>query len=349
MMNGFAARGAGVTETGRVRETNEDRILVLDRAGRGAALYAVADGLGGHAAGNLASELAVATLRDAVPALIARRVPPREALVRALRQANALIRERAAAPERSGMATTCTAVVVDGREGVVAHVGDSRAYLIRGLEVRQLTADHSLVAELVRQGGLAPHDAGTHAQRHVLTRALGTEDDVQADVIAVPLRAGDIIVLSSDGLHAPVAPEEMAAVIRGTPDLAEACRILAGLANARGGLDNASAVVVRLRPRWAARAARIAAPLALAALLAAGGGAYRLEHSYFLGVHGDRVAVMRGVPARPLGIALFSVLRVTPVQVAQIAPAYRSRLLHGIPAQSPADAETLLRDLLDRP
>ncbi len=348
-MRGFTARGAGTSEIGRVRETNEDRILLLDHAGRGIALYALADGLGGHAAGGLASEVAVGTLRQEIPALLARRTPPQEALVLALRRANAAIRAQAASPERSGMATTCTAVILGGRDGVIAHVGDTRAYLIRGLEVRQLTTDHSVVAELVRHGSVAPADAGAHAQRHVLTRALGGDDDVHIDVVTVPLRAGDMLVLTSDGLHTTVSPQEMAAVIRGTPDPLEACRILTGLANARGGLDNASAVAIRLRPRWIGRVGRIAAPLALAALLAAGAGAYRLEHSYFLGVTRGQVAVMRGVPARMLGLPLFSVLRVTPVPVARIAPAYRGRLQDGIPADSPEDAETLLQDLLHRP
>jgi len=111
----------------------------------------------------------------------------------------------------------------------------------------------------------------------------------------------------------------------------------------------ANPVAIRLRPRWIGRVGRIAAPLILAALLAAGAGAYRLEHSYFLGVTRGQVAVMRGVPARVLGLPLFSVLRVTPVSVARIAPAYRGRLQDGIPTESPEDAETLLQDLLHRP
>lgn len=348
-MRGFAVRGAGVSEIGRVRETNEDCILLLDHAGRGTALYAVADGLGGHAAGSLASELAVATLRREVPALLQQRVPPPEALALGLRRANAVIRERAGAPERSGMATTCTAVVLGERDGFLAHVGDTRAYLIRGAEVRQLTTDHSLVAELVRHGGLAPADAGTHAQRHVLTRALGMDDDVQIDVLSLPLRAGDVLVLTSDGLHATVSPEEMAAAVREAPDLAEACRVLTGLANARGGLDNASVVAVRLRPRWTVQLGRVLAPLLLAAFVAAGVGVARLEGSYFLGVRGGQVAIMRGVPGRILGIPLSAVQRVTPVPVAQIAPAYRGRLQEGMPVRSPEDAETLLQDLLHRP
>ena len=348
-MNGLAAAGAACSETGRVREINEDRVLVLDHAGRAAALYVVADGLGGHAAGSVASALAVQVLRARVPALLAARVPPQEALIRAVRAANDEIRERATAPDRAGMATTCTAVLCVGAEGLVVHVGDSRAYLLRGREIQQLTTDHSLIQELVRHGGVAPQDAGAHAQRHVLTRALGVEPDVQPDVLSVPLRSGDVFCLTTDGVSGAVPPEEIAAVIRAAPDADAACETLVGLANARGGLDNASAVVVRLRPRWAAALARIAAPAAVALFLAAGIGVYQVEHSYFLGVSGGRVAVMRGVPVRVLGIALFSLVRATPVAIGQVAPAYRASLTQGIPVRSPDDAQTLLDDLVRRP
>jgi len=298
----------------------------------------------------VASGLAVDTLAREVPALLRRGLPPPEALVLALRRANTVIHAEAAAPERAGMATTCTAVLLGGGDGaVVAHVGDSRAYLLRGAEVRQLTTDHSLVTELVRHGTLPAAEARPHVPPHVLTRALGTAQDVQVDVVAAPLRAGDILILTSDGLHTAVAADELAAVVRGTSNAAEACRTLIGLANARGGTDNASAVIVRLRPRWRDRVARALIPLALAAFLAAGAGTYRIEHAYFLGVSGDRVAVMRGVPVRVLGVPLFAVLRVTQVPVAQIAPAYRGRLAQGIPARDPEDAEAVLQDLLRRP
>jgi len=348
-VRGLAAAGAACSDTGRVREVNEDRVLVLEHAGRGAALYVVADGLGGHAAGSVASALAVQVLRATVPALLAARVPPQEALIRAVRDANDEIRERATDPDRAGMATTCTALLCIGTEGLVVHVGDSRAYLLRGREIQQLTTDHSLVQELVRHGGVAPQDADAHAQRHVLTRALGVEPDVQPDVLTVPLRSGDVFCLTSDGVSGAVPAEEIAAVLRGTPDAEAACETLVGLANARGGLDNASAVVVRLRPRWAAVLARIAAPAALAAFLAVGVGVYQLEHSYFLGVSGGRVAVMRGVPARVLGVSLFTLVRVTAVGIGQVAPAYRASLTQGIPVRSPDEAQNLLDDLVRRP
>jgi len=347
-VTGFVARGAGRSETGRVREVNEDRLMLLDDAGRGAALYSVADGLGGHVGGSIASELAVSTLATEVPALLAQGSPPREALAAALRRANAIIRARAATLDLAGMATTCTALLVAGGEGIVAHVGDTRAYLLRGREMHQLTTDHSLVSELVRQGGLAPSRADAHAQRHVLTRALGS-DSAEIDLVTEPLRAGDVLVLTSDGLHTAVSAEEIGALVQATPDADEACRALLGLANARGGFDNASVVVVRLTPRWVMRAFRLLAPAVLAALLLGGWGAYRLENTYFLGVRGDRVAVMQGVPARVLGVPLFSVVRVTPISVDQVAPAYRSRLDRGLRARSATEAESMLHDLVSRP
>jgi protein phosphatase len=247
------------------------------------------------------------------------------------------------------MATTCTAALIAGQAAVLAHVGDSRAYLLRGAEVRQLTVDHSVVAEMVRHGTLSAAAAGGHAQRHVLTRALGTASDVQIDVLAVPLRPRDTLLLASDGVHSAMTPEEMADIVRATRDAGEACRMLVGLANARGGTDNVSVVLVRVRPKWLDRIGRAFTAAALAAFIAAGVGTYRLEHAYFLGVSGDRVAVMRGMPARILGMPLFTVVQMTDVTIGQIAPAYRLQLLQGIPARDPADAQALLEDLVHRP
>jgi len=343
---GLAARGVGRTETGRVREVNEDRILLVDNVGRGASLFAVADGLGGHARGDLASTMVVETLRTELPALLAGGTPPGDALGEAFRRANAAIYAHAQAAGLTGMATTCTALLVDGRSGIVAHVGDSRAYLLRAQDVRQLTADHSLVSELARRGSLTPAEVETHAQRHILTRALGAAPAVDVDLIDEPLRPGDVVVLATDGLHTAVPTSEIRSVIRSSPDAEEATSVLVGLANARGGFDNASVVIIRLAPWWMGRAARLLAPVGLAAILAAGVAAYRLDHAYFLGVRGDMVAVMWGMPARVLGLPLSGIVKVTEVPVARIAPADRTRLIHGIPTGSAEEAESVLRDLL---
>jgi serine/threonine protein phosphatase PrpC len=344
-MPDLISHAAARSETGRVRTVNEDRVLLVEDVGGGAALYAVADGLGGHAGGDVASTLAVDTLARRVRALLGDHLPPRDALVAAMREANAAI-HAGAAGDRAGMATTCTAVLVWGAEAIVAHVGDSRAYLLRGHEIAPLTTDHSLAVELAQQAGVAPIDVEHHTQRHVLTRALGPAPDIVIDVAAEALRSGDLLVLTTDGLHNAVAPQELAHVLRTARDLDEACGVLVGLANARGGLDNASVVVVRLATRWPHRVMRVVTPIALAALVAAGAAAYRLEHAYFLGVRGNRVAVMRGVPGHLLGVPLSGVVKVTTVPLEQVAPLYRGRLRRGIPTPSPEAAESLLPGLL---
>jgi hypothetical protein len=247
------------------------------------------------------------------------------------------------------MATTCTAVLVSRGEAIVAHVGGSRASLLRGEEVRQLTTDHSLAGELARRGGLAPAEVENHAQRHVLTRALGTAPDVEIDSATETLRPGDVLVLTTDGLHNAVPSQEIGHVVRTARGLDEACEMLVGLANARGGVDNASVVVIRVSSRWPGRALRVLTPVLLAALVGGGVAAYHLEHAYFLGVRGDRVAVMRGMPGHLLGMPLSGVIKVTEVPVTQVAPAHRSRLWRGIPTASPEAAERILPGLLSTP
>jgi len=348
-MPDVVASAAARSDAGRVREANEDRVLLRDDVGEQASLYAIADGLGGHAGGDVASLLAVDTLGPEVRSLLRRGVSPREALMAAFRRANAAIWEDARGAGRAGMATTCTAVLVHRGVALVAHVGDSRAYLLRDQTTKQLTDDHSLAGELARHGALALGEVEHHAQRHVLTRALGIAEDVDIDFTAEPLRPGDMLVLTTDGLHNAVSPEEIGLVVRTAPDLDEACRALVGLANARGGMDNATVIVIRITSRWPRRAIRAVAPLVLAAFVAGGVAVYWLEHAYFLGVVGDRVAVMRGLPGRLLGVQLSGVIKLTEIPVTQVAPAHRGRLLRGIPTASPEAAEGLLPGLLARP
>jgi PPM family protein phosphatase len=345
-MTRLVARGAGRSEAGRVREVNEDRILIIDEAGRGAALYAVADGLGGHAGGEIASALAVDTLRRDVPALLDRQGTAEDVLLEVLQRANTAIRARATSAGLTGMATTCTAVLIRGDTGVVAHIGDSRAYLMRGNEIRQLTTDHSLAEELERHGARDALGAGLRIPRHLLTRALGSSEVTQVDIRAETLRPGDTLVLASDGLHTAVSAAELAGVVRTASSPSEACRGLVGLANARGGLDNISVVIVRCASRWIGRTRRLLSPLVVIALVAAGAGIRHLERAYFLGIQGDRVAVMRGVHVGVLGMAFADVVKITQVPVTRVAPAYRDRLSRGIPARSAEEAERLLPGLL---
>ena len=225
------ARYAVATDPGRRRRRNEDAYITQPP------LFAVADGMGGAQAGELASRLAVEAMSGQTDV---------EALIR---EANRRVYERSSADAAvSGMGTTMTAALV-GADGTVTigHVGDSRAYRLRGGELEQLTEDHSLVAELVRSGQLAPEDADTHPQRSVITRALGTDPDVDVDVRTVRAEPGDLFLLCSDGLTTMVGDEEILATIEADrDDLRGAADALVGKANRGGGEDNITVVCFEL-------------------------------------------------------------------------------------------------------
>jgi PPM family protein phosphatase len=236
---------AHLSDTGRVRRHNEDRSLA------DLPVLAVADGMGGAKAGEVAAEMAVSEVGGLAPPVTA------DAVRDALERANAAIRRLAEEdPDKAGMGTTLTAAVLaDGRLDVV-HVGDSRAYLWRDGELRQLTQDHSVVAELVRRGSISPEDAETHPHRNVITRALGAEPQVVPDTVSEPLREGDVVLLCSDGLSSYVGADEIARVLSRARTLAEAARLLVERANAAGGVDNVTVVLARAgRPADRAAAA----------------------------------------------------------------------------------------------
>lgn len=234
---------AGRSDVGRLRDSNEDAWFV------GRRVLVVADGLGGHAAGEVASQLAVeqlAALDERADSSWADAVDSARAALRdAVVAGNRAIREAAAAdPARAGMGTTVTAAVVVDAQLCLAHVGDSRAYLLREGTLRQLTEDHSHVAELIRAGQITPAQARTHPYRAVITRALGLEDDVAVDTPApVALAPGDVVLLCSDGLTEPLTDEEIAEVLAGADDPDRACGALVDAANAAGGPDNVTVVV----------------------------------------------------------------------------------------------------------
>lgn len=229
-------RAAGVTDTGRRRLRNEDAFICEPP------LFAVADGMGGARAGEIAAGLAAAALEEAdAKTRGARGV---EALIV---EANRRIWERAVEdPATAGMGTTVTAALVDAAAGTVAigHVGDSRAYRLRNGVLEQLTTDHSLVAELVESGILTPEEAEHHPQRSAITRALGTEPSVEVDAFTVDARPGDVFLICSDGLSAMVDDEEVASVVEGAErDVARAAEALVAVANAHGGEDNVTVVL----------------------------------------------------------------------------------------------------------
>jgi len=232
----------GVTDAGKVRQNNEDAMLIGD--GEDETLFVVADGIGGFEAGEVASSLAVEVLRD---------LQPDEPFKAAIGEANRRIVAAGRGDEKlSGMGTTIVAVRFSGtqREPVaeVAHVGDSRAYLLRGGDMKPVTEDHSLVAELVRSGDLTRDQAAEHPQKNLITRALGADEEVDVDTAILPVEAGDRILLCSDGLSDMVHEDGISLILAESPDDPEkAARGLLSAALDAGGNDNITVVVIDVK------------------------------------------------------------------------------------------------------
>jgi PPM family protein phosphatase len=223
-------RHAGLSHPGRRRRRNEDAFVVSPP------LFAVADGMGGAKAGEIASRLAAAAVREED----SERVDVAELIQEANRRVFERARDDASA---SGMGTTMTVALVEHDHVTIGHVGDSRAYRLRNGGLEQLTEDHSLVAELVRSGKLSPEEAETHPQRSVITRALGTDADVDVDIFSVEVAPGDVFMLCSDGLTTMVGDDRIVDVVaRHRDDLERAAKELIADANRSGGEDNVTIV-----------------------------------------------------------------------------------------------------------
>lgn len=235
-------RVAKVTHVGLVRKSNEDALIIDENLG----LFGVADGMGGHKAGEVASELAVQQLVE----YFGRQQASESSLADQLREgvslANEAVYNQAMHRENlRGMGTTITVGVFRGPRLYIANVGDSRAYLLREGVFTRLTTDHSLVFELVQQGGISQEEAFQHPQRNVLTRALGTSPEVEADITEMDLMAGDLLLFCTDGLCGLLREEEIAAILKNN-DIFAAQKGLLEAALERGGQDNISMVLVEL-------------------------------------------------------------------------------------------------------
>ncbi|MDQ1433806.1 MAG: family protein phosphatase, partial [Actinomycetota bacterium] len=225
---------ASATDQGLVRSNNEDAFLIDDQR----ALFAVADGMGGHRGGEVASHTAIEALRAAV----ANGTPLHDAITRAN---DAVLARAAGDDELTGMGTTLTALVaVGGRQLLIGHVGDSRAYLLHEGTLHRATDDHSLVEELVREGRLTPEQAEAHPQRAIVTRALGVDTSVDVDLYTIDIEVGDRVVICSDGLTTMVRERDIERVARTEPDPQRLAEALVAAANAAGGEDNTTVVVV---------------------------------------------------------------------------------------------------------
>ncbi|MFM9124532.1 MAG: Stp1/IreP family PP2C-type Ser/Thr phosphatase [Actinomycetota bacterium] len=342
------------TDVGRLRQSNEDALVLADP------VFAVADGMGGARAGEVASAMAVAALYGFAGGA--------DGLVAALEDVNDRIHAAAQADgSLAGMGTTATAALVTRDELVIAHVGDSRAYLLRDGHLRQVTDDHSLVAELIRRGALTPAEAERHPQRSVITRALGAEPDVEVDVVRLVPQAGDVLLLCSDGLTGMVGDGEIGRIVGEPGPLPERARELVQAANGAGGEDNVTVVLVRIgergeedtepersgptiipasaaslagagaapprtaqaRGRRRGRGARVAAALAALGIAVAVVVAAGLQWAHFVGATDDgMVAVYQGLPVEiTADVTLYRPVRVTAVQAAALDAEARAALL----------------------
>jgi protein phosphatase len=235
-------RAAAATDVGLRRSANEDRYALAPELG----LFLVADGMGGHSAGQVASQLAADGALEAVGALEGGTVSMTEKLRQAVEIANRRIYITAMAkPELSGMGTTLVAILATRERVALAHVGDSRAYLVRRGRIRCLTDDHSLVGELLRRRQIDESTAREHPHRHVLTRAVGVRRGVQPDLAELTPLAGDLFLMCSDGLTTHVRDEEIGELVASGGEPQQICDALVAKANERGGEDNITVVLVR--------------------------------------------------------------------------------------------------------
>lgn len=237
---------AACSDVGRVRDHNEDSFLDLPSHG----LFAVADGMGGHAAGEVASRLAIQTLQRRLgsPGAASADLPIEQQVAEAILQANAaILAESARDPGLAGMGTTITVAVTLDRPGelLLGHVGDSRAYRMSDGQLVQLTTDHTVVQRHVEDGSLSLDAARHHPLRHLLTRALGTQADVEVDVFGATLGPDEILLLCSDGLTGMVDDEQLASMLADAGPLPDLARRLVSAANDGGGEDNITVVLVR--------------------------------------------------------------------------------------------------------
>lgn len=338
------------TDIGRVRERNEDSMLVDPP------LYVVADGMGGHRGGQVASQVALEAMEEL-------ETGDGGSLAEHVRRANRAVWDRSVEDERlSGMGTTLTAARIAGGSALIAHVGDSRAYLLRDGSLRQLTTDHTLVARMVKSGEITEAEAEVHPHKNVLTRALGTDEQVEVDEDSIALVDGDRLLLCSDGLTGMVTEDQIQAILETSEQPQQAADRLVKAANRAGGIDNITVVVLdaigedgdpvdgarRVAPpprrtigRWGLRAGLTLLVLVVALFAAR----WWLDRQWYVGPAGESVAIYQGIPLTILGYELGH-----PVEVREDVPAAEVRDLaatyqgfnDGIPVTDREDGSRLI-------
>lgn len=242
-------KGYTITDIGKVRSENQDSVRYTENASPAFGLLAVCDGMGGAKAGSVASMTAVDTFIQCVAGHMANRrdkTPLDDAVRDGAMQANAIVYERSLADLAcEGMGTTLVAALVTTKSCRVVNIGDSRAYLISGGTITQVTRDHSFVEDLVERGIINREEARTHPRKNIITRAVGVEPIVECDVFSLKLKRGDVLLLCSDGLSNQVTDEEMLGAVSQNKELAYAAQVLVSLALERGAPDNVTVGLLR--------------------------------------------------------------------------------------------------------
>lgn len=333
------------TDVGCVRDHNEDSLVVAPP------LFAVADGMGGHEAGEVASEIAATTIADNAP-----RHPDAEALGLAVRKANlAIIEAVEEGRGKRGMGTTCTAAMLEGERLVIAQVGDSRAYLLHNGRLQQLTRDHSLVAAMVEAGQLTPEEARIHPKRSMITRALGTDPATTPDLYEISVEEGDRLLLCSDGLSGMVEDPDIEAIMNRTADPQRCASQLVNEAIAAGGHDNVTVVVADVAGHREKRRKKLALKTKLTigfvlALLVAiiGGGAWSvnayIHNSAYLIEQDGNVAVYRGIPEPFLFLSYSELVEETDIPVDELSPGVADRIREGLRVDDVQAAQDLIEE-----
>lgn len=331
------------TEIGNVREHNEDSLTVLPP------LFAVADGMGGHEAGEVASEITINTLNDLAP-----QSADAEALARAVVAANLnVIKAPSQGVGREGMGTTLTAAILEKERLVIAQVGDSRAYLLHNGSLQQLTRDHSLMADMIEAGQLTEAEARVHPNRSVITRAIGSDPHMQPDLYELNVATGDRLLLCSDGICGMIEDHEIASIMRQAPSAQSCADQLVEAALAAGGFDNATAVVVdvegfkAVREKKQARKSKALAIGVIVCLLAAlacavFAGYYYVNNSAYLIEQDGKVAVYRGLNEELFGIPLSNLEYTSGVEVDKLNPGVANRIKEGMAVGSLEEANNLI-------
>ena len=331
------------TDVGYVRAHNEDSLIIIPP------LFAVADGMGGHEAGEIASEITVNTLAELVPNHL-----DAEGLTAAVEAANYNVLK---APRqgigRDGMGTTLTAAMLEGERLLIAQVGDSRAYLLHKGHLQQITRDHSLMADLIEAGQITPEEARVHPNRSVITRAIGSDIHMRPDIYELNVSAGDRVLLCSDGLSSMVSDHAIQAIMRRQSDPQHCADELVAAALENGGADNVTVIVTDVagfteaREKKKARKSRVfyvglAVALVAVIFAAAFGGYTFINNSAYLVEENGTVSVYRGVPDEFMGMKLSSLDHTTTVEVDKLQPGVANRIKEGMSVSSLEEANSLI-------